>query len=202
MKRIIFSYPTPIENELEKVHELLTDNDIDFFHLRKTDFDYNQMKGYLTQIDENLHFKIVIHSHYNLIKDFDLAGINLNKKALCELADVDEVDKCFIQPLVLNNRRIEVNREQPNMVTYSAHSVDEINKLSFDTEYVFLSPVYDSISKEGYVSNFDLKNLESELQVMKTKVIALGGVTLLHIDDLMTVGFDGYARLGDFWRNE
>ena len=43
----------------------------------------------------------------------------------------DEVDKCFIQPLVLNNRQIEVNRELPNMVTYSGHSFDEINNLIF-----------------------------------------------------------------------
>ena len=82
MESIIFSYPISIENELERVYELLTNNEIDFFHLRKPDFDYNQMKEFLNQIDEGLHYKIIIHSHYSLISNFDLAGINLNNKVL------------------------------------------------------------------------------------------------------------------------
>lgn len=202
MKQIIFSYPTPIENELERVHELLMDDEIDFFHLRKPDFDRHDMKAYLNQIDANFYNKIVLHSHYGLISKFDVAGINLNKKALRDMAVADEVDRCYIQPLVLNNRQIEINRLQPNMVTYSAHSIDEINNLPFDTDYVFLSPIYDSISKEGYESNFDLNELKRDLKNIDTKIIALGGVTLSKIDDLKAIGFNGYARLGDFWEND
>lgn len=199
---IIFSYPTQIENELERVHELLLDNEVDYFHLRKPDFDYIQFKDYIKQIDANYHYKIVIHDHYGLIGEFDLAGINLNKKSLNQLAYADEVDKCFIQPLVLNSRQIEVNRELPNLVTYSAHSLEEINALSFDTDYVFLSPIYDSISKEGYSSNFDLSELREKLTSVNTKVIALGGVKLENEEDLKVTGFYGMARLGDFWNNE
>jgi len=200
MKRIIFSYPTEIENELTKVLELLMDNEIDFFHLRKPDFDYHQMKDYLNQIDEELHYKIVIHSHYGLISDFDLAGINLNRKALNQLVYADEVDRCFIQPLVLNGKQIEVNRIEPNMVTYSAHSFEEINNLQFDVEYVFLSPIYDSISKQGYKSNFiDKDKLKQELKNTNTKVIALGGITDDKLNELKDFGFDGYAQLGSYW---
>jgi len=200
MNQIIFSYPTKIENELEKVHALLMDNEIDFFHLRKPDFDYHQMKEFLTQIDVDLHYKIIIHSHYSLITDFDLAGINLNKKALNQLAFADEVDKCFIQPLVVNDRQIEINRELPNMVTYSAHSFDELNNLPFDTDYVFLSPIYDSISKPNYNSNFEDKvKLKEELKKTNIKVIALGGIDNDKIDELKELGFNGYAQLGSFW---
>jgi len=202
MKRIILSYPASIENELEKVNELLTDNEIDFFHLRKLDFDYTQMKDYLAKIDDDLHNKIIIHSHYSLITDFDLAGINLNRKALNQLVYADEVDKCFIQPLVLNNRQIEVNRELPNMVTYSAHSFEEVNNLVFDVDYAFLSPIYDSISKQNYKSNFTDKNkLKQELIKTNTKVIALGGVTDGKVNELKDLGFDGVAQLGNYWEN-
>jgi len=200
MKNIIFSYPTRIENELDRVGELLLDSELDFFHLRKPDFDYNQMKEYLNEINDHLHCKIIIHSHYSLISDFDLAGINLNKKGLSQLAYADEVDKCFIQPLVLKNSDIEVNREMPNMVTYSGHSIGEINELPFNVEYAFLSPIFDSISKGNYPSNFDLKEVKEDLKKVKVKIIALGGVTLSHVEDLQEAGFDGCARLGDFWK--
>jgi len=199
LKNIIVSFPSEIDDEFEKIHDLLMDDAIDFFHLRKPDFDYTQMKEFLNQIDTDLHYKIVIHSHYSLIGEFDLAGINLNRKALSQLAYKDEVDKCFIQPLVLNNTQIEVNRIIPNMVTFSAHSFAEIKNLSFDTDYVFLSPIFDSISKVGYCSNFNLTEVKEELMSTKTKVIALGGVTLDQETILKEVGFYGLARLGDFW---
>lgn len=202
MIKILFSYPEEFNNEIEIINQILLNDDIEFFHLRKPDFDYIQFRNLIIKIDESLHPKIVIHSHFGLIKQFDLAGINLNKKDLNQLAYSDEIDKCFIQPLVLDNRQIEVNRELPNMVTYSAHSFDEINNLPFDTDYVFLSPIYDSISKLGYQSNFDLNELEKNLKTVNTKVIALGGVTLSHVEQLQSIGFNGYAQLGNFWRNK
>ena len=200
MHQIILSYPTPINNELERVNQLLADDTIDYFHLRKPDFDYQQMKDYLNQIEEDLHYKINIHSNYALIAEFDLAGINLNKKALNQLVYIDEVDKCFIQPLVVNQRKIEVNRITPNSITYSGHSIQEINHLSFDIDYAFLSPIYDSISKNNYKSKFEDKNkLKQELAQTTKKIIALGGITTDKIADLKTIGFYGYAQLGNFW---
>jgi len=199
LKNIIVSFPSEIDNEFEKIHQLLMDDTIDFFHLRKPDFDYFQFKEFIKLIDVDLHYKIVIHSHYSLIEEFDLAGINLNRKALSQLAYADEVDKCFIQPLVLNNTRIEVNRIIPNMVTFSAHSFAEIKNLNFDTDYVFLSPIFDSISKDEYLSKFGLNDLDKELKTCNTNVVALGGVTLDHKEVLKETGFYGMARLGDFW---
>lgn len=202
MKHIVFSYPTRIENELEIVHGLLMDNDIDFFHLRKPDFDYSQFKEYIQLIDADYHYKIVIHDHYSLSHEFDLAGINLNRKSLNQLAYADEVDKCFIQPLVLKGRDIEVNRELPNMVTYSGHSLDEIRGLAFDVEYAFLSPIFDSISKKDYSSRFDVEVLKAELKEVNVNVVALGGIKLESEELLKNIGFYGMARLGDFWYNE
>ena len=200
MLHIIFSLPHQIDNEIELINQLLQDDDIDYFHLRKPDFDAHQLKAFVQQIDESLHYKIVIHSHYHLITEFDLAGINLNKKALNQLEFSDEVNQCHIQPLVVKNRKVEVNRVQPYVVSYSAHSIDEINNLPFETTYVFLSPVFDSISKSNYLSAFNLDDLKDKLPTINTKVIALGGVKKEHFKQLKLIGFDGYARLGDYWK--
>lgn len=202
MINIILSYPSPVNNEFERINELLMDDGLDFFHLRKPDFDFNQMKDFLNEIDHSFHHKIMIHSHFSLIEKYDLAGINLNKAALNQLAYADEVDKCFIQPMVLRDRNIEVNRRVPSRISYSAHSMDEIHDLEFDTDYVFLSPIFDSISKVGYKSKFnDLESLKVNLKNSKTKVIALGGVKTGNESFLKENGFSGIARLGDFWNS-
>jgi len=202
MLDIVFSHPTIFENEIERVNDLLESDTVDFFHLRKPEFDIIQMRAFLNELNAEFHYRIILHSYYGLITDFDLGGICLNKKSLSEMCYSDEVDKCFIQPLVLNGRNIEINRLQPNMVVYSAHTISEIENLPFDTDYVFLSPIFDSISKEGYTSNFeDLNELAAVLPTLNTRVIALGGITNNRIKDLEKTGFAGIARLGDVWTN-
>ena len=199
MLNIILSYPSAVKGELEKVKELLVDDRVDFFHLRKPDFDYNEMSLFLEQLNPEYYNKIVMHSHYSLIEKFDVAGINLNKVALNQMAYADEVDKCYIQPMVLKDRQIEINRVRPSHVSYSAHSMDEIQDLAFDTDYVFLNPIFESDSKVGYQSKFKiLSDLKENLKNTKTKVIALGGVSTEHEVLLKETGFSGLARFSDF----
>jgi len=196
---IVFSLPYSIEREIEKINALLLDDTIDYFHLRKPDFDSHQLEEFIKLLDQSLHYKIVIHSHYHLINTFDLAGINLNRKSINQIEFSEEVNQCYIQPLVVKQRQIEVNRQKPYIVSYSAHSINEIKHLPFDTDYVFLSPIFDSISKPNYPSAFNLDNLKNDLASLHTKVIALGGVKTQHFKLLKSIGFKGYARLGDAW---
>ncbi|MGV6860372.1 MAG: thiamine phosphate synthase [Putridiphycobacter sp.] len=199
MLNFIFSFPNPIENEHSEIERILLDDSVDYFHLRKPSFDEIQMREFIQSIHADFHYKIVLHSHYHLLSEFELAGINLNSKSLSQIEYADEVNQCYIQPLVVRNRKIEVHRIQPEVVSYSAHSLEEINQLPFDVAYAFLSPIFDSISKPDYPSNFDLNELKSELSNQKTKIIALGGVKTEHFTRLKEVGFSGYARLGEVW---
>lgn len=199
MLKILLSSQKLVDNELEIISGLLKGDEVDFFHLNKPEFEFSQMNDFLFQIDNNLHHKIMIHSHYSLIGKYDLAGINLDNKVLSQLAYEEEVDKCFIQPMVLINRGIEINKVKPNRLSYSAHSFNEIKELAFDTDYVFLSPNYDSISKIGYQSKFkDLGDLKENLKSTKTKVVALGGVKTEHELLLKETGFSGMARIVDY----
>ena len=65
-------------------------------------------------------------------------------------------------------------------------------------EYVFLSPIYDSICKQGYVSRFTTGELQEahKTGVINTKVIALGGMTASRIGEIKKYGFGGAAFLG------
>lgn len=83
----------------------------------------------------------------------------------------------------------------------SCHSFDEVEELDGKMNYCFLSPIFDSISKQGYTSKFDVVKLKIFLKKKrKIKVIALGGVTESNYNELINLGFDGGAFLGAVWK--
>ncbi len=86
---------------------------------------------------------------------------------------------------------------------HSFKEVENFNKnvtLSGVEEYCFLSPIYNSISKEGYTAKFDKKELKQFLKKdRKIKVIALGGIMEENYSEVLELGFDGGAFLGSVW---
>lgn len=199
MLKIIISYPTPLPNEISLINELLA-SDIDYFHLRKPDYELDELTNLIESIDEAYYYKIIIHSNFHLIKKYSLGGIHLNKAALSQICNLQESDKCHIEPILLLDKKLKVFNQIPDHVSYSAHSFEEIESLPFDTDYVFLSPIYKSISKPNYKSNFtDHNKLRTELKNNTTKVIALGGVTDDKANEIESLGFAGMAILGEYW---
>ena len=79
----------------------------------------------------------------------------------------------------------------------SCHSPEEVRRHA-GADYVFLSPVYDSISKQGYRARFSPAELRGQVD---DRVIALGGVTPERLPELSDAGFGGAAMLGCVWRD-
>lgn len=197
------SSPIAIDNEIERVSRLLADDKLDFFHLNKPDFEFSQMDDFLLQIDSSLHHKIMIHSHYSLIEKYDLAGISINNTDLSQLAYADEVDKCFIQPMVLRDRKIEINRLAPSRVSYFAFSMSEIQNLEFDTDYVLLNPFIEKAPKvECFANDKNIFSLKESLRNIKTNVVACGNPKEYDITTLKDIGFSGYVSLSDCWSKQ
>ena len=71
-------------------------------------------------------------------------------------------------------------------------------KYKNDYDYVFLSPIFDSISKVGYNSAFteDMLRDASVKGIIDEKVVALGGVTFEKISYLKELNFGGAAMMG------
>ena len=82
------------------------------------------------------------------------------------------------------------------------HRLEELDDPDYaDADYVFLSPVFDSISKNGYRAAFDPATLAARLQVRRRPfdVVALGGISPRNIGTARRWGFDGAALLGALW---
>ena len=68
-------------------------------------------------------------------------------------------------------------------------------------DYLFLSPIFDSISKAGYKSNFTIDELRAaaDAGIIDSRVFALGGVTPDRLSLLQSIGFGGAVMLGAVW---
>jgi thiamine-phosphate pyrophosphorylase len=90
-------------------------------------------------------------------------------------------------------------------ISTSFHSWQEIKENNHPYKYVFISPVFDSISKKDYKAGIDLlgattvKNELAESGKYCPGIIGLGGVDAQSIKTLHEYGFDGAAMLGAIW---
>mgnify|MGYP002427885852 FL=1 len=70
-------------------------------------------------------------------------------------------------------------------------------------DYLFLSPIYDSISKTGYRAGYAPDELrEAFVQgIINPRIAALGGIRPEHLPALQEYGFGGAALLGYIWQS-
>lgn len=179
MKLIVITSPHFIEGEASLITSILNKG-IDTVHLRKPDSTIQECAQLLDIIPHYLHKHIVTHYHHELCRDYDLAGIHISP---CHMS-----------------KKIE---RYNGTTSRSCHSFKEINDMKQSYDYLFLSPIFNSISKEGYKQAFTLEQLqEASLQgIIDNKVVALGGVTAERIPLLKSIGFGGVALLGDVWKH-
>ena len=85
-------------------------------------------------------------------------------------------------------------------ISKSCHSLKEIQNIS-NFNYVFLSPIFDSISKTGYTQAFSRTELlqAKNAGIINEKIIALGGITPENMLQITDYGFGGIAILGGLW---
>ena len=94
------------------------------------------------------------------------------------------------------------------IISAGFHSFDELEQDTYPYEYVFFSPVFNSISKSGYVPTYSdeavIKNIISyrSSSTVRPALIALGGITTENIAKVKEWGFDGAAVLGSLWNSK
>ena len=107
---------------------------------------------------------------------------------------------------------VRLNRRNPDApkfarssglsLSYSCHSLSEVELRKPKMDYVFLSPIFDSISKRGYRSKFSLSELQKAGAegIIDSRVVALGGITKDKLPLLQSLHFGGAAMLGAIWK--
>jgi thiamine-phosphate pyrophosphorylase len=155
-------------------------------HLRKPSYTREEYADYLQQIDTKYHNRIVLHRHFELLETFDIGGIHFNTA----MRNDD----------VLAERFADYGK-----LSASFHTWEEIEENTMPYHYVFISPVFDSISKQGYKATVDPDGINTLREKLITQnkhcpqIVGLGGVSAENIKALSVNGFDGAAVLGSIW---
>lgn len=173
MKIIAITTPKIISDDGYIIRGLL-DNGVDIVHLRKPESTIDECRVLLSNLGEEYRARIVVHDYPELYYEFSLRGVHINKNIGT------------------------LPRGYSGLRTRSCHSLEEVVRYKDECDYLFLSPIFDSISKAGYHSAFDECSLRqaSISGVIDSRVIALGGVTFNKIDYLRNLNFGGVAMSG------
>jgi len=152
-------------------------------HVRKPQASVSQLRDMLNCLPAEYHSRLILHQHYKLIDEFKLAGVHFKSNSQAEenLGDYKSLSRsksCHTPLEVLNN--------------YKTH------------DYVFLSPIFNSISKKGYPSAFYSDEIRTFFQdhPQINNCIALGGINESHIQICKEMGFAGCALLGTIWQGD
>jgi len=157
-------------------------------HLRKPGWPAARLEALIQALPPQYHARLVLHTCPELVRRYRLGGLHLTGAGR-------RAAKC--RPRLLPGQTLST----------SFHSLAEIARTRRHYDYVFLSPIFDSISKKGYVSNFDLGDVQRFLQVLagqashRPPVLALGGIDSPGMALVQQAGFAGAAVLGAVWQS-
>ncbi len=176
MKLIVVTAPTFFVEE-DKIITALFEEGLDILHLRKPETPAMYSERLLTLIPEKYHKRIITHEHFYLQEEFSLMGIHLNTRNPKEPHDYSGHISC------------------------PCHSLDEVQNKKHFYDYLFLSPIYNCITKSGVTSGFTAEELRQagKSKVIDSRVMALGGITPDNILEIKDYGFGGAVVMGDLW---
>ncbi len=181
MKLIVISSPDNFTQEAEIINRLF-EAGMSYFHLRKPGKSEPEVSALLEQVEPEYHSKISLHQYHFL------AGKNsINRLHFTEQDRRNAKTEQLLQ-LKKEGFMLSSSVHQPEIISEQQH---------FD--YLFLSPVFNSISKPGYTGFADA-SFTLQKSSPQPEVIALGGIDATNIHQLNSMKFDGAAVLGSIWQ--
>ena len=171
---VIISEPGFFSGEAEALRRLLDGLECRV-HLRKPGSTELQMRGLIEALPEEFRPRLTLQDHLQLATEYGVGGVHPTSR-------FPEIPPCW-----------------RGLVSRSCHTLDEVAACQ-DADYLFLSPIFDSISKSGYRSAFTDALLRSASEI-DGHVYALGGVRPENFPLLKEYGFGGAALLGHVWRD-
>lgn len=167
---VAITLPDFVDGEANMIVRALGSGAVDRVHLRKPGCEPQQMARLIAGIPAELHPHLSLGDCQNLAVGTDIGGVHLNSR-------------CPAAPSGFTG-----------LISRSCHSIAE----TAGCDYVFLSPVFESISKRGYRPTWTLDELAGRVD---RHVYGLGGVTPERFEELARAGFGGAAMLGYIWQD-
>ena len=176
---IVLTSEKNVSEEANVINSLFA-NGLQVLHLRKPEFSKERYRELLDQIEKPFHNRIMLHYFHDLCKEYKLRGVHIQEKPRIDLGA--KLEK-YVQSYIEKGYRVSSSFHLPETI--------EACPVSFD--YVLLSPVFSSISKQGYEGRgFDVTQSSK-------KIIGMGGINKETIRATCDLGYKGVGILGGVW---
>lgn len=176
--RVAITPPYFYPGEAEAIEEKIRSGRYDYVHIRKPEASDAEIEHLIEQIDPQLRQALTVHYRFDVARSTGCGGIHLNAR-------------CPNAPEGWEGR-----------VSRSCHTLAEVADAGSGLDYLFLSPIFPSISKPGYSSTLlSDPDLQATLTSAPAPVVALGGVTPSSLELIASLGFSGAAMLAEAWRS-
>lgn len=155
----------------------LFDEGLDLLHLYKPGSSPMYSERLLSLLPEDCYSKVMVHEHYYLKQEYDLAGIHLDNPA-------DSLPVGY-----------------KGKYSRTCTDLESLAEMKKKANYVFLKNIFDCIEFKDEKSSFTIGQLEEAAQqgLIDKKVYALGGMSLENINMARQLGFGGVVICGDLW---
>lgn len=156
-----------------------------FIHIRKPRYPLKEYISFLNTIPEELRTNVFIHEFHEECASLGPGGLHIPVRS--RSLYFQKLKNLFFIP------------EKKFNLSFSLHEVDKNFIPDVITDFVFISPVWNSISKPGYPGKKispSAFNIPSSVQR-----IALGGIVPENIKQTLELGYDGIAVCGWIWNS-
>lgn len=174
----VITYPEKLPDEVHALRIVGNIPRVCAIHLRKPGYSQSQIRLLLESLSPEILGKVRLHDHFELCEEYGVQGVHLN-------------------------RRNPTPPRHISSISASCHDLQQVREYKKTCDYVFLSPIFDSISKAGYTGGFLPETLAEAGKngIIDYKVLALGGVRTKYFPLLRQWGFGGAAMLGEIWQD-
>mmetsp|Transcript_11192 Transcript_11192/g.33565 ORF Transcript_11192/g.33565 Transcript_11192/m.33565 type:complete len:233 (+) Transcript_11192:154-852(+) len=179
---IVITSPGAVVNEADTIHRLFNTG-LRCLHVRKPDMTASQLHAYCNRtIPPHARMNVMLHGPAQVAQDLGMKGVHYTERTRPP------------PPLTRPGGQLSVST--------AFHDLTQLQQpWGLALDYAFLSPIYDSISKQGYgAAAFERNQLQATLANCPTPIVALGGITAGRLNDLRICGFAGAAVIGSVWQ--
>lgn len=187
LKLSVITNPYDLKYETKRANQMFSEG-LDELHIRKPKRDDASIKKFIEQIDEQYHNKLVLHSHYSLVNQFDINKIHLPHNRISNFASDFYLDK-----IVLKGKKVRKST--------TINNCDVLFKPVSGIDQYILGPVFVTISNITRDQRIETDILQKALRHSKVAVSALGGVSSQTLEFFKNVGFKGITIQSAVWKS-
>jgi thiamine monophosphate synthase len=200
---VVLTLPGMFAGEADQL-EALMDAGVDRLHLRKPAADPAGLEGLLRRLAPRWSERLVLHGGGELALRYGIRHVHGSVEFRGGRGRSGGGPFVGGPPVVAGGEPLAggpfgVGGGEPGGTTISTsvHSWEEFGCLPEGLAYAFISPLFDSISKVGYMANEALLTLP--LGGTPCLPVGLGGVNVETLGEMVKMGWKGAAVLGWIW---